>query len=259
MGGFWRNLSLSIVLFSALACFNLAWSNDGTQIYPFNRSELLPLNPNARCVSPNQSPDCVARTVTACQLPGARRSDCLKVGFDVPDQPPVTSERDSYTSDIGAEPWRKSWLYLAGGWYDEICNVRSMAVRTVGPDRFSATPPLPPELVGTHEILVFRAACPPLEAIFVQSIFLRETTQGWQAVSLTTNVLQDDPRHPVPENFFSKCNDPLCSYRANGLAKPEVPLESDYPSRGMGPVFTKDGDFQCAVKWRDTPLCKPDL
>jgi hypothetical protein len=228
--------------------------------YPFDRSKLLAFNPIEKCDSPNQSPNCVAKTVAGCFLPGARHADCVRVGFDIPDIPPEKDQRFDESRpafDIGGEPWKRSWKELsAKEYYIFTATLRPMAVRTVGAERFTASPPLDPELMGTHEVILFQGTIHSLAVITSTSIFMKETRKGWQAVSYSSDFIRYIKDENTPGD--AECSTPICKYYAKGVAPADVPIDIHYPSAGMPPVFLPDQDLLCAETNTGSPFCEFD-
>jgi hypothetical protein len=248
--------------------------------YPYDNKTLLTFDAREVCKSPTQSPNCLAKLAVICTRAGAIGAECALIGFPMKD-------RESEVRPLGPQSWKKKWSEVRYTERTNICAMGPMLVRPVGPERFEANPPLPPERIGTHEIIIFAGLCDPLNQIFGYSIFMKETEKGWQATSYKISLLQNEQTDMPPEmakyNYradpgveeecegygcraifkkdfqpqlsVSECEGRLCAYVARGIRAPEVPIQENYVPFVAPPVFMPGVELQCAYLEFGTKFC----
>jgi hypothetical protein len=267
-------LSRTVIGFIACLLVSHAPLAQSSGKYPYDNKALLPFNFREVCKSPTQSPNCLAKLAINCTRGGASGAECALIGFPMNDREPAPRY------PLGPKAWTKEWSDVRNLADTDFCSMSPMLLRTVGPDRFTAQPPLPPELIGTHEMIIFAGRCRPLEIAAGYSIFMKQTAKGWQATSYKVSLLlngREGPLTPEQQKYnyradpgyeeecetygcgaiykseFGKpltaaeCVGRLCAYVARGIRAPDVPIKKDYVPFHAAPVFMPGGiELQCA-------------
>jgi len=133
---------------------------------------------NPVCSAATETPICAAKTYSLCSEYGDPDL-CSKVGNSDFAVGRTISEN---LPPLEGEPWRLTWQQIAER--KKLCGMYVAADRDVNSDRFSAIPPIRGSMKGTHEVvLIHDATCLKVGGYDVQSLFMRQTMQGWEIVS----------------------------------------------------------------------------
>lgn len=269
-----RLASFAFIALLFSAALPAAADDSDLREYPYNSADVLAFDPNEKCKTATQSPNCVAKTAWACLYKGARNIDCGLIGFFI-----SASEGEKIYEPAPHQPWRSDWLYGLAVINDFFaCSMRPMLFRRVSPERFAADPPVPAERVGTHEMIVYVGGCPELGAYILGfSVFMKETTDGWRATSYKFSLLRpglgDDDAVMVAgcddygcygqaphqsARSGADCVGLPCAYKAAGIPETGTPVPLNYPSNCTPPIVLPDLTLECARLKKDAhPLCKP--
>jgi hypothetical protein len=273
-------IATGIVLILLIAALEPEFAVAADQsIYPFDEKALLEFKPSFKCKSAKDNPICVARTAVACTLPGARPQECATIGMEDIKSDPAAF----YNGRPKAPAWKQRWADIRDVSRTDFCTMRAMMFRKVSADRFIADPPLPPSMVGTHEVLVYAGRCNPIDIIVGYSIFVRREADGWKLTSYSINVLRGDPDTPheplymdwcavegcgyglhgfkVADIRYAECPQRACKYWARNIPVPAVPISIIYPAYSTPLILLPGKMLFCAddAISNEDPLCGYDL